>query len=623
MTSFLYQPPLAPGISGAALGYTPNYAPTKNPHFSIGNQFIPRNLHDVIRWVRFITAQSPVTTEVLRKLATFPITSFTYNSDNPAVRAKFEKITKSFSLKTVLHDIGFQYYTLGNVFISLYLPIHRSLTCNGCDAIYSTSTAEFIEFRGFKFQGVCPKCNTKCNFTHSDTKSTNIEDMNIIIWDPLNIAVNHNPISGKSKYYYKIPNEIKRQIEAGNMLYLESVPWEMVEAIKNKKDFEFAPNMLFHLKNVDTGFSADGISIPPLVSHFNLVFYQATLRRANESIATDYLAPLRVIYPQAQTGNSDPVITTSMRNFVTRMEDALISHKQDNNHVVIAPMPIGYQAISGEGKTLLVSQEIQQAEDSLLLSLGVSRELLTGTTNWTSSTVGLRMLKNTLDSYVGQILNLLEWVSDQTGEYLGIGGCQIGMVPFQLTDDDNLKQIFLQLAEQNQVSMTTLFEAMGRSYDEEQERILEDAKSNARMKIRMEWEVSQAQYAEGLRINKELGPDTSYLDALNHAQEVVAELQQMDPTQANQVINQLKIQDYAKYILVATLLAENNQVEFSGAIPVPGQDDEEDQAQHDRVIESKQRETDAEAQKQGGSASPAKKSKSSDNNPKKPEKIVS
>ena len=173
------------------------------------------------------------------------------------------------------------------------------------------------------------------------------------------------------------------------------------------------------------------------------------------------------------------------------------------------------------------------------------------------------MLKNTLDSYVGQILNLLEWVSDQTGEYLGIGRCQIGMVPFQLTDDDNLKQIFLQLAEQNQVSMTTLFEAMGRSYDEEQERILEDAKSNARMKIRMEWEVSQAQYAEGLRINKELGPDTSYLDALNHAQEVVAELQQMDPTQANQVINQLKIQDYAKYILVATLLAENNQVEFS------------------------------------------------------------
>jgi hypothetical protein len=32
--------------------------------------------------------------------------------------------------------------------------------------------------------------------------------MNIIKWDPENIAVAYNAITGESEYYYKIPNDI-------------------------------------------------------------------------------------------------------------------------------------------------------------------------------------------------------------------------------------------------------------------------------------------------------------------------------------------------------------------------------------------------------------------------------
>lgn len=555
--SSLYQPPLIPGL-GSEVGPIGGgqLAPTKNPFFTIGNQFLPRNLKDVIRWVRFITLHSPVTTEVLRKLSTYPITKFIVESKDPAVKAKYESIIKSFRLKNTLHDIGFQYYTIGNVFISIYYPFIRTYTCKYCQTPYSVQNQSFLKFRNYEMEGMCPKCNTKGIFTRSEQKSTNIKDMNIVIWDPLNISISHNPISGKSKYFYKIPQEIRRKVELGDKLTLDSTPWEFIEAVKDKKDFEFSDDHIFHLKNIDMGLSIEGISIPPLISHFNLVFYQATLRRANESIATDFMAPMRVIFPQQPSANADPVVAVSMRNFTSKMQEAFIRHKNDNNHVLIAPVPVGYQAISGEGKALLVNQEIAQAEQSLLLSMGVSQELLSGTTNWTSSTVGLRMLKNTLDSYVGQINEFLEWVSTKTSSYLGISYSPISLVPFQLTDDDTLKNVLVSLLSTGNVSMTTIYEAMGKSYTEELEKIVEEAKEKARHDVRMKFEVEQAQYLEGMEINKTLQKDNSYKDVLAECQEIVSQLVNLDPNSTRQVLDQLKLTDYAKYLMVAKLLEE-------------------------------------------------------------------
>jgi hypothetical protein len=621
-----YQPPLIPGYSNAAIGGqgTGNYAQGRNPQYTIANQYLPRNLKDVIRWSKYITAQSPVTSEVLRKLATFPITSFTYSSDDESVQDKYQEISKNIGLKYKLHKIGFDYHTLGNVFVSLYLPFVRMLYCNQCNEGFNSANAEFIRFKAFEFEGVCLKCSNKTKFRHVDTKSMNTEDMEMIVWDPLHIGINHNPISGKSKYYYTVPGDIKKQIRDGNMLFISTLEWGLIEAVKQNKDFEFAPGTIYHLKNLDTSGSANGFSVPPLVSHFNLVFYQATLRRANESIATDFMTPLRVLYPTAQTGNGDPVVTMSLRNFASKMEQAMVEHKRDNNSVLIAPVPIGYQAISGEGKTLLVAAEIEQAEDSLLLSMGVSRELLTGTTNWTSSTVGLRMLKNTLDSYVGQILELLVWASRKIGVYLQVPECHIGLVPFQLTDDDNLKQLLLTLAPEGKVSMTTLFESLGRSYDEEQSRMLEEAKSNARNAVRTKFEIERATYLEGVAIAKESEKTDDYLQALQKANVAVQELLTMAPDEQQAHMAQIKRVDYGQYALISHLMEEQmvatGQTDQEGnPIPQEEEDPNAAPASSDKKPEKKEK---GPMVASGGSSSkqPAKPAKSDAGSKSEPKK---
>jgi hypothetical protein len=535
---------------------TSNIGQTPNPWFSVANQFLPRNLHDVIRWSRYITLHSPTVTEVIRKLCTYPITEFLVDTEDEKLKERYEQIFESFKLKQSLQDIGFDYYTLGNVFVSVFFPIFRTLKCPGCQSEYSAKKAGFVRFKNYQFIGCCPKCAYDGPFIRKDTKSLNINDMNIIKWAPENIAVAHNPITGESEYYYRIPNDIKKRVMQGDRLFVDTVPWAFIEAIQKNQDFKFDTENIFHLKNLATGATVEGCSIPPLISLYSLVFYQATLRKANESIATEHMNPMRVVFPQPGSANSDPVVAMSLKNFTTKMETAIKQHKRDKNYFLVAPAPIGYSAIGGEGKNLLVSQEIQQAEDMILLSLGVSRELLSGQTNWTSSTVGLRLLENTLFSYTTQVLKLIDWIVKKTTVYLNMTPTKVTLIPFKLTDDEANKQALLTLVQGGQVSFTTFYEAIGIDYDEELERMKDDAVARAVKEVETKFAIDQAVFMEAKASGDKLDNNTDYQAVLVQAQGMVTQLRQMEPAQAQQALHEIKLQSYPLYVLTDKLLKD-------------------------------------------------------------------
>ena len=549
-----FQPPLVPGTSGG-----PGHgSSTPSPFFTVANQFLPRNLHDIIKWSKYITMQSPVTTEVIRKLSTYPITEFVIKTKAEHTKSKYKEIFKSFKLKQALYDIGFEYHTVGNVFVSIYFPIQRSLGCAQCKTMYNAKHAHFTTFKKFQFEGTCPACSYRGTFTRVDTKSQNVQDMNLIKWDPTNISVNHNAITGESEYYYKIPNDVKRRVQTGDKLFVNSVPWGLIEAVKNNQDFKFDSSHIFHLKNVSAGHSINGIAIPPLISIFPLVYYQATLRKANESIATEFMHPMRVVFPTAQTGNSDPVVGISMRNFVGNITNALEKHKRDKAHILVAPVPIGYQAISGEGKSLLVSQEIQQAEESILLSLGVSKELLSGVTNWQSSTVGLRLLQNTMETYTTQMMDFTNWAMLHVSNYLGIEHCEVSLVPFKLTDDQALQQMLIAMVAEGRASESTLNEAFGMDYEQELEKIHKDAITKAVHEVKMKFAVEQAVFLASREVTDQFDRDSDYRTSLTKAQGIAQQLYQADPMMQTEILGQLKVTDYPQYLLVFALLEEFN-----------------------------------------------------------------
>lgn len=590
---------------------------TPNPWFTVANQFVPRNLHDVIRWARYITLQSPTTSEVIRKLATYPITDFNVDTTKDSLKVKYKEIFKSFRLKEGLQNIGFEYFTIGNCFVSIYFPIHRSLVCPTCGTSHNAKTAVGIEFKQYQFVGTCQHCSFKGTFQRVDTKSTSIQDMNLISWNPEHISVNHNPITGEYEYYYNIPNNVKAKIQKGDKLFVNSIPWGFVDAVRYNQSFKFDANNLFHLQNVTTGGRIDGIAVPPLISLFSLVFYQATLRKANEAIATEHITPLRVVFPQAQTGNSDPVISMSLRSFVSNMENTLMRHKQDPNHILVAPVPVGYQNIGGEGKNLLVSQEIQQAEEALLLSLGVSRELLSGTTNWTSSSVGLRMMENLLFSYTTRLQELIDWVMQKVTSYISIETAPVTLQPFKLIDDDTFKQVLMSLSQSDVVSKTTLFNEFGLDFNRELDLRKEEQVAVAKFNVETQTEVDQANVIAARNAGDSLRDNEEYNTLMRKAQIIALQLAQTDEVTRQEMLNELRVSDYTYYILVSTILKGQQQApgqpEEQGQPGQPGQPGQGQEGQDEQAAEQGQQEQ-PEGREQG------QDQKSSEKKPAKPTK---
>lgn len=552
---------------------------TPNPFYTIANQFVPRNLHDVIKWARFIFTQSPTLTEVIRKYATYPITEIEYTGNahsSPTEADKYKALEKSLKLPKFLADSGVNFYTIGNDFISIYFPIIRTLVCPDKSCGHATEirvglSSLGFKFHNFKFKGTCPRCQkASSDFKVADVKSMDVSGINLIRWPAETITINHNHITGESEYWYNIPNSVKRRVMAGDPNFISTIPWEIVQAVQKKQSFLFSPGSIYQMKNLEMGGILEGYGLPPIISMYSSVFHIAILKRANEAIATEHMTPLRVIYPNQGSSAGDPISMMSMQGFVGRMEDAFRKFRTDPNHLIVAPIPVGYQAIGGQGRAMLVTQELQAEEESMLLGMGVSRELLSGTTNWTSSTVGLRLLENTMYSWTSEMDLFVQWTMNKVGAYMGYSPIQCKLKPFALVDDDALKNRAVQLAEAGFISPNTLMSTFDMDLAEELKQSVKDKVSMALMEAEVNDKVKTALFMKSQELEEKDKEASGITDIKKKAYELAVNIaNRPDPIERAQLLFSLKAESQAMYLQVQELLDEYTVMVQSQAQGVP------------------------------------------------------
>lgn len=528
-----------------------------SPFFTSTNQFLPKTLKEVILWADYIIAQSPLIAEVVRKHSSFPITEFTYDTEDEAVREKYQELHDDMALRHHLCTIGFDYNIKGNVFISLYFPFNRMAYCKSCNTAYHATKSPNVKFKlKTGFYGTCDHCQSTGTFKIKDEFIRDPKRINIVTWDPFYISVNHNPISNESEYYYQIPPTVKRAVKMGDPLFVGSLPMGMIDAINKNVDFKFDERHIYHFKNTSIGRMNDGMVMPPIMSLFHLVFHQAMLRKANEAIAAEHMTPMRVLFPQGGNSNAaDPLLSMSAKNFTSNVTEQIKRFKQDPNHVMISPMPVGYQSIGGDGKALMVGQEMEFTEETILMALGVSRELLSGTTNWTSSTIGLRLMANSMENYMRQLRGVIKWVTERSAEFLGMEKVKVDMVPFQLADDDFARQGFSQLAQASWMSPSTLSEVFGFDFDKELKQKLKDELSMARYDIKKGEAILKVKMEAGAENNtSEQDHVTGFNEMKARAYDAFSQIIALAPDQQRLSLTQLEQEDKSLYEMVAELL---------------------------------------------------------------------
>lgn len=492
-------------------------------------------------------------------MATYPITEVTITTPKEGLKEKYEDIFESIKLIEKLSDGGFDYHAFGNIFTSMYFPIDRYIECPSCKSSYSSRKAlssGFAIWKKWRFEGECPSCSSRVTFKRRDVKSKDINRINIIKWKPDNISINNNPITGEVEYYYKIPADVRRKVMIGDPHFLCTVPWEMVEAIRLQRDFKFSEGTIHHMKSLSMGDFIDGFGVPPLLSHYSTVFYMQCLRKANEAIALEHMNPLRMLYPQQGSGAGDPISMMSMGNFTSQVKTQLKKFKQDPNHILIAPVPIGVGNMGGQGKSLLVTQELQFAEEQLLMSMGVSRELLSGTTNWTSSAVGLRLLENNMNQYVRKLRKYLRWIVRQITAYLGMEEVDVDFVPFELTDNESMKQMYLQMQQTGLLSDETLLESFGINPSEEQEKIIQSTIKKAETAVKLKTMVQRAEFIANRDEASDSEDDDGFGDyknrVIDHARAI---LNEPDEQKRMDILLKLQAEDTGMYEHVVQVMS--------------------------------------------------------------------
>ena len=179
-----------------------------------------------------------------------------------------EFLEKQMKIIDVLATIGDDYMCYGNSYTSIHIPFRRYLRCPKCKNEYSLKWISY-KFQDWEFHANCPKCKYSGKFERVDRRSVEQDRIKIIRWSPHEIRLLHHPISHDTVYYWIPPADFKRELRRGNPFYIETTPWEIIEAVKKNEWFKFNPGIIYHVKEETVaGIRNNGWGIPRIMANF-------------------------------------------------------------------------------------------------------------------------------------------------------------------------------------------------------------------------------------------------------------------------------------------------------------------------------------------------------------------
>lgn len=437
-----------------------------------------------------------------------------------------------------------------------------------------------------RFNCFCDDCKQVTAHMAVDYPSKNRDDINIVLWNPNDIDIAANPISGEEEFYYKIPEKNKRAIKKSDKLFLSSIPIPMIEAALSGNYFKFAKGSIYHSKRETISGVTTSWGLPALTSAIPAFLTLMILRKANEKIASDYMVPLRTIYPaQQQSGGSEMYNFMGGTDFVGKINSMLTKWKMDPSAVQVTPFPVGVENILGDGKLLSLNQEIDQLEGNIANSLGIPIEFIKGGLSYTAQGSSLRLLENQLERLSANLEDVMDFIVKKVSVILEKEPIKIKMIPFKIVDDLAEKAAIIQLATsgQNKISAGTLFELFNLDAMTESKRIENEEKSNIKQQLELQNYQQEVNSDIEQRAKSAAQMENSSFENINQqalmqeAQMYVDQMRQMDSGSRKSQLDEISKQNYILYSTVKSLLdmQENKDIYAAGKQAINGQDQQQ------------------------------------------------
>lgn len=461
------------GRTSGQIGQGVNYP---SPFFDIAHTYLPTTVKQLFRFCRYYFLTNPLINATVFKLSEYPITDIVIDHEDPHVKKRWtEYLHDHLQIRSFQVETGLDYHTYGNAVVGLSFPFQKYLTCRSCNwTERADKTKKYWTFTNYDFRLTCPRCGTVSEAIAHDEYYKNASGIKPIRWNVEDLEVEYNDITGKSTYFYTIPGPLRNDIVIGKKDAVSNIPQIFIQALRQRKGVIFNPGMLFHLKRPTLAWQDRGWGIPLILPVLKDTFYLQIMKKAQEAILIEHIVPLRILFPQAASGTSDPFITINLVDWRDQVAAEIARWRFDNNYIPIMPLPLGQQSVGGDGKALLLFNEVQALSEHIIMGMGVPREFLMGGLSYSGTNVSMRMLENAFISYVGRQRLMVKWMMKTIAHYMEWPEANIRFKPFKMADDLQRKAYMFQLNQAQKVSDTTLLADADLDQGEEDEIMLRE-----------------------------------------------------------------------------------------------------------------------------------------------------
>jgi hypothetical protein len=442
-----------------------------SPFFDVAHTYLPVTVKAMFKWCRYYFLTNPLINAVCFKLSEYPVTDIIIDHESPEVKKRWtDYFQDHLRWQPFRVEAGLDFHAYGNACISLGFPFKKYLYCKACDFRDEADKirAQWI-FTSFQFRMTCPKCGYIGDALPKDFYYRNASGIKTIRWNPEDIEISYNDISGEYTYFYTIPAVVRNDIVIGRKDIVAGIPQVFIQAMREQKGVIFSKDNFFHMRRPTLATQDRGWGTPLLLPVLKDTFYLQVMKKAQEAILLEHCVPLRVLFPQAGSGSSDPYTTINLIDWRDQVAAEIARWRYDPNYIPIMPLPLGNQTVGGDARALMLTQEISVWSDQILNGMGVPVEFIRGGLSYAGTNVSMRMMENMFLGYIARQKALAKFVMKQVASFLGWPEANIRFKPFKMADDLQRKAYLFQLNQAGKVSDTTLLADSDLDQNEENE----------------------------------------------------------------------------------------------------------------------------------------------------------
>lgn len=450
-----------------------------SPFFDVAHTYLPVTVKQMFRWCRYYFLTNPLINAVVFKMSEYPITDIIIDHEQPDTATKWSDFFQDhLQYRAFQVEVGLDYFCYGNAFISIGYSFNKYLKCQVCGwHENSMRCRNYWVFTNYAFRLSCPNCKTTGDAIVQDVYLKNASGVKLIRWNPEDVEILYNDLTGEYTYFYTIPAAVRNDIIIGRKEVVESIPQIFIQALKEQKGLVLAKDKIFHLRRPSLATQDRGWGIPLLLPVLKDTYYLQLMKKAQEAILLEHIVPLRILFPQPSTGTADPYTSINLADWRDHVAVEIGRWRYDNNYIPILPLPVGNQTIGGDGKALMLTPEIQQWSEQIVVGMGVPREFIFGGLSYAGTNVSMRMLENAFIGYVLRHKALFRFVMQEVASFLDWPMAKGRFKPFKMADDLQRKMFLFQLNQANKVSDTTLLADADLSQAQENKLMMQETKS--------------------------------------------------------------------------------------------------------------------------------------------------